>query len=85
MATTLTHDVLPLFRHSDINCMRQRGVLLGDANWMCDPAGSDAFPDHAHARAVHDRLFDQTMPPDGGWSADKIKIYENWMIDGFQK
>jgi hypothetical protein len=34
---------------------------------------------------VHDRLFDQTMPPDGGWSADKIKIYENWMIDGFQK
>ena len=74
----------PLFRVKDINCMSRQGVSLADATWMCDAAGDDTYPDHAHARLVHERLVDGTMPPDGAWTPANLATYQQWMDDGFQ-
>src|SRR4051812_26050838 len=80
-------DIQPLFRAHDITCMAGQGVMLDDANFMCDPAGDTTFADHANAREVHARLTDadSPMPPDGAWPADRIATYEAWMSDGFQR
>ncbi len=83
MAVSFSKDVLPLFRKVDIDHMRKRQVLLDDYKYMSDPTA-----DHANARDVENRLStsDATlrMPPDLQWSADYLKVYRQWMTDGYQ-
>jgi hypothetical protein len=83
MPVSFSKDVLPLFRKIDIDHMRKRQVLLDDYNYMSDPT-----TDHANARDVEDRLStnDATlrMPPDLQWTAGQLKVYRQWMADGFQ-
>ena len=64
MATTYAKDIRPLFRPQDIACMSRAGVRLGDAAWMCDPAGNNGFADHGNARHVYAALEKGVMPPD---------------------
>jgi hypothetical protein len=87
MAITYSNDILRLFTPSDIQCMagRQPPQLLGDQNWMCNPAPANGFADHGNARHVHQRLADGTMPPGRPWSDANVQVYEDWMSQGFQK
>ena len=87
-------DVIkPLFRDIDISCMKNRGVMLDDYEWISDPAAGtvgacDDFPDHANARSVFAFLTGDCTPrmPFGGpfWKAEKIELYQQWMDGGFQ-
>jgi hypothetical protein len=76
-------DIRPKFRPGDITCMQRRHVNLGNAAWMCDPAGNSTYPDHANARRVYDALSQGLMPPDSPWPADWIATYQSWMQAGF--
>ena len=58
MATSFATDILPLFKPRDIGCMAPRGVLVASANWMCDPAAGNGYPDHGNARRVYSALND---------------------------
>jgi hypothetical protein len=84
MAVTYSQDILPKFRPGDISCMSGKGVKLGDAGWMCNPAAGSGFVDHGNARRVYSALSEGFMPPDGGWSQDWLDTYQSWMTDGFQ-
>jgi hypothetical protein len=84
MTTGYAKDILPMFRPRDIGCMTPRGVHLGDAQWMCDPAADDGFDDHANARRGFAALSLGSMPPGEAWPQDWLDIYSNWMTDGFQ-
>jgi hypothetical protein len=84
MTTSFGNDILPMFRPGDIACMTPKGVRLGDASWVCDPAGNDDFPDHANARRVFAALSSGFMPPGHRWSQDSLDLYASWMGDGFQ-
>jgi hypothetical protein len=76
-------DILPKFRPGDIGCMSPKGIFIGSAEWMCDPAGSDEFADHANARRVYVPLSQGIMPPNRKWPQDWIDLYRSWMADGF--
>lgn len=85
MPTSYAADIHPLFRPKDISCVAQKGVMLGDADWMCDASGNDEFNDHANARRVFAVLSGGAMPPDGPWPEAKLDTYGLWMQDGFIK
>jgi hypothetical protein len=76
-------DILPKFRPVDIGCMSPKGILIGSADWMCDPAGGNGFPDHANARRVYAALSQGVMPPNNTWPQNWIDAYQSWMADGF--
>lgn len=59
--------VLPEFRTADIGCMAMKGVLLGNAEWMCEPPGGERLADHADARRVYAVLSQGIMPPGNTW------------------
>jgi len=89
MPTCYAKDILPMFRPGDIGCMTPKGIHLGDAPWMCDPAADHGFDDHANARRVFAVLSSGFMPPGRKWpqdwlDIDWLDIYSNWMTDGFQ-
>jgi hypothetical protein len=84
MAKSFNADVLPMFRLVDINHMKPRRVFLDDYQFMSDPAANATFADHANARKVYSALADSRMPPGGPyWSPDQLKIFQQWMDDGF--
>ena len=85
MSVSYFADILPKFRPGDIRCMKGKGVLLGDADWMCDPSAAEGFDDHGNARRVYAALSEGFMPPDGAWPPDWIETYRNWMNGGFQQ
>ena len=64
--------------------MSPKGVRLGDASWMCDPAAGDDFADYANARRVFAALSSGFMPPGHKWSQDRLDTYSSWISDGFQ-
>jgi hypothetical protein len=84
MTPGYAHDILPLFRAGDIACMTPRGIRIGDAQWMCDPAANNGFEDHGNARRVFAALARGSMPPGAKWPQDRLDLYSNWMTDGFQ-
>jgi hypothetical protein len=84
MATTCAKDIRPLFRAQDIACMSKAGVRLGDAAWMCEPAGNNGFADHGNARHVYAALERGVMPPDKKWLQQMLDTYKAWMTGGFE-
>jgi hypothetical protein len=88
MAVSFAKDILPLFRPIDIQHMARRGVHLDQYAYMSDPAGNATYPDHAHAQDVYCYLTGDCTPqmPPGGpfWSPDQLKLYNQWMTNGFQ-
>jgi len=83
MALSFATDIRPLFRPGDIGCMAPRGVLLGSAEWMCDPASGNGYADHDNARRVHSALERGVMPPGNSWPQEWLDIFQAWMADGF--
>jgi len=65
VAVVYFDDIRPKFRPGDIRCMSGKGILLGDADWMCDSAAGNGFDDHGNARLVFSALSEGIMPPDG--------------------
>jgi molybdenum cofactor biosynthesis MoaF-like protein len=74
-AETLTyaHDIRPLFRDTDIACMRPRGKLLDDPTWMCKPA---------NARQVLNAVKAGRMPPDTRWPPERVALFKQWIDQG---
>ncbi len=83
MSTSFATDILPLFKPGDIGCMAPRGVLIASADWMCDPAARNGYPDHGNARRVYSALARGVMPPNRRWPQDWLDIFQSWMTDGF--
>jgi hypothetical protein len=83
MPTSFSKAILPLFRPQDIACMKRKNVLLSDYNYMSDPSN-----DHEHAVNVLNHLNGTRKPqmPMGGpyWTEEQLKLYSDWMTDGFQ-
>ncbi|MGF6727795.1 hypothetical protein P3T43_007187 [Paraburkholderia sp. GAS41] len=81
-------DIRPLFSESQINCMSEQGVKLGDYDYMSNPNGDILYDDHANARHVYGRLSGTEsgrMPLSGSyWSLAMLKIFSDWMREGFQ-
>jgi hypothetical protein len=88
MAVSFARDILPLFRPVDIQHMARRGGYLDQYPYTSDPAGRDAYPDHANARDVYCFLTGDCTPrmPPGGpyWSDTQLALYNQWMTDAFQ-
>lgn len=80
--------IVPLFTERDVACMNRFGVSLNDFNYMGDPTGNDAYPDHANARDVYAHLTGDAQPqmPLGEpfWSSDQLQLFAQWMTDGFE-
>jgi len=83
MPTSFATDILALFKPGDIGCMAPRGILIGSAEWMCDPAPSNEFPDHGNARRVYSALERGIMPPNRKWPQESLDLFASWMTDGF--
>lgn len=81
-------DILPLFSASQINCMSEQGIQLEDYDYMSNSEGDAVYDDHANARHVYGWLSgtDSGPMPLGGpyWSFAMLKIFSDWMRDGFQ-
>jgi hypothetical protein len=87
MPVSFGQSIAPLFRSTDVACMKKYGVRLDDYAFMSDSAGDGNYPDHANARNVYAHLTGVTLPqmPMGGpfWSSDQVDLFEQWMTDGF--
>jgi len=83
MTASFAADIAPLFTDGDARCMGGMGVRLRDFDFMADPAGDTAYPDHANARHVLARLKGTETPkmPMGrpGWDDARIALFESWM------
>jgi hypothetical protein len=74
MALTFAADIRPLFREGDVACMKNGGVALDDAAWMCVPA---------NAQSVYHAVAGGSMPPDEPWPADRVALFKSWMDAGY--
>jgi hypothetical protein len=63
-------DIKPLFREKDRDSMRRAFDL-----WSRD----DVF---AHGQAIATHLSDGTMPCDGRWPEQQVKLFETWLAQG---
>ena len=87
MPLSFAKSIAPLFQPNDVACMKKYSVRLDDFAYMSDPVGDGTYPDHANARDVYAHLTGAAppqMPMDGPfWSSDQLKLFEQWMTDGF--
>jgi hypothetical protein len=64
-------DIKPLFRSTDVDAMKPRGLDL----W--------SYADvRARADDILSRLQDGSMPCDGTWQPTAIGKFEQWIVDG---
>ena len=66
-----TKDIRPLFRSTDVDAMKPRGLDL-----------SSYAEVRAWADNILSRLRDGSMPCDGPWQATAIDIFKQWIADG---
>jgi hypothetical protein len=64
-------DIRPLFRSSDVDAMKPRGLDL-----------SSYAEVHASADDILSRLQDGSMPCDGRWRPTFIDTFKQWIADG---
>jgi hypothetical protein len=80
-------DIAPLFEARDVTCMARLDIRLNDHGYMSDAMGNDKFADHANARDVYAHLTGTARPrmPMGGpyWAEAQLRLFDQWMIDGF--
>jgi hypothetical protein len=64
-------DIKPLFRRSDVDAMKPRGLDLS------------SYADvRASADDILGRLQDGSMPCDGPWGQTVIDTFKQWITDG---
>lgn len=64
-------DIRPLFRDDDVASM-EFAFNLPDYD---DVKGA--------AAGIYERLTDGSMPCDGPWSAEQIRLFRQWMDEGY--
>jgi hypothetical protein len=64
-------DIRPLFRGTDVDAMKPRGLDLSSYE---DVRGS--------ADDILSRLQDGSMPCDGPWQPTDIDVFKQWIVDG---
>ena len=64
-------DIRPLFRNTDVDAMKPRGLDLS------------SYADvRASADDILSRLQDESMPCDGPWGQTAIDTFKQWITDG---
>jgi hypothetical protein len=66
-----TKDIRPLFRSTDVDAMKPRGLDL-----------SSYAEVRASADDILNRLQDGSMPCDGRWQPTAIDTFKQWIADG---
>lgn len=64
-------DIKPLFRNTDVDAMKPRGLDL----WSYEDVA-------AQAEDILSRLEDGSMPCDGRWQQKAIDAFKQWIADG---
>jgi hypothetical protein len=67
---TFAVDIRPMFREKDRDAMRRAFDL-----WQYDDVVT-------HAAAIASKLHDGTMPCDGPWSEEQLKLFDRWVDEG---
>jgi hypothetical protein len=67
---TFAVDIRPMFREKDRDAMRRAFDL-----WQYDDVVG-------HAAAIASKLHDGTMPCDGPWSEEQLKLFDHWVNQG---
>jgi hypothetical protein len=67
---TFERDIRPLFRASDVRAMRSFFDLT---SW------DDV---RRHAAQIYERLDTGSMPCDGLWPAERVKLFQRWIDTG---
>jgi hypothetical protein len=67
---SFARDIRPLFRDKDVVSME----FAFDLSKYTDVA--------EHADAIFDAVSTGKMPCDGGWSADKVQLFQRWIDAG---
>lgn len=78
-------QIAPLFRAQDVQCMRGRGVLLLNYEWMSTKVDGQ----YTNANKVLGRLVPDAKGnrmPFGGpyWSKDNLDLFSKWIAGGCQ-
>jgi len=66
-----TKDIRPLFRSTDVDSMKRRGLDLSSYTEV-----------RASADDILSRLQDGSMPCDGQWQSTAIETFKQWIADG---
>jgi len=69
-SVTFAADIRPMFREKDRDAMRGAFDL-----WHYDDVVT-------HAGAISTKLHDGTMPCDGAWPAEQVKLFDRWVEQG---
>jgi hypothetical protein len=69
-SVTFAADIRPMFREKDRDSMQKAFDL-----WDYDDVVT-------HAAAIATKLHDGTMPCDGAWPAEQVKLFDRWVEQG---
>ena len=64
-------DIRPMFRSTDVDAMKRRGLDLGSYTHVSASAGE-----------ILSRLQEGSMPCDGPWEQTEIDKFKQWIADG---
>jgi hypothetical protein len=70
---SFSKDIRPLFRSYDVESMKPNGIDLSSYEEVKSRAGD-----------IHSRLQAKDMPCDGGWSAENLLKFKEWMEGGME-
>src|SRR4029450_13790147 len=68
--TSFEHDIRPLFREQDARAM----------SFAFDLTSYDGV--RSNAEAIYGRLSAGTMPCDGAWPEDRVRLFREWIDEG---
>ena len=78
LTTSFARDVLPLFRHKDIDHMKRRGLDLSDINADRGAAASIS----ARLKGT-DGILRMPPPPDSPLTDEQTELFDKWVAEGF--
>jgi len=72
MSLSFAKDIRPLFRDEpDVKTMKRMGLDLSSYHEV-----------KAKSADIYARLEDGTMPCDGPWPEERVKMFKQWMDEG---
>ena len=79
---TFYGDIVPLFGTMDVECMKNRGLLLLNYERMSNPATAHSVLQHL--KGADNGGWDPRMPLDPGdyWADEDIAVFEQWIACG---
>ena len=71
MALSFANDIMPLFRDTDVETMKDFGLDLSSYDEV-----------KAKAAEIYAVLDDGSMPCDEPWPKDQVALFKQWMDEG---